>query len=93
MKPSGYNVFVKQKFAEISEEFTHLTNAEVMKVVGSRWKALSKDDQKHFCDLAEGKSNTAENEGAQAVSSEIDCMFVKRALQTRSWPRSMLKST
>lgn len=90
-KPSGYNVFVKQKFAEISEEFTHLTNAEVMKVVGSRWKALSKDDQKHFCDLAEGKSNTAENEGAQAVSSKIDCMFCEKSFANKELAKKHVK--
>ena len=55
-KTTGYNVFVKEKFAEISDEQPQLSNSEIMKIIGARWKNLSKADQKPYCDLADQKN-------------------------------------
>ena len=35
-KTTGYNVFVKEKFAEIAQEQPELSNADIMKLVGGR---------------------------------------------------------
>ena len=62
-KMTGYNVFVKEKFAEISGEHKELSNAEIMRLVAGRWKNMSKEDQRPYLDLADQR-NAPENVSA-----------------------------
>ena len=87
-KPSGYNVFGKQKFAEISAEYDHLTNAEIMKIVGSRWKALSKDEQKVYSDMAEQKTISTEN---QSAATTIHCVFCDKNFPCKEAAKKHMK--
>ena len=88
-KTTGYNVFVKEKFAEISAEQQQLSNAEVMKIVGARWKSLSKADQSPYCDLADGR-NTPNVEAEH--ESTFTCVFCDKKVLTKDLLKTHMKS-
>ena len=60
---TGYNVFVKEKFAEIGGEHKELSNEGIMRLVAGRWKNMSKEDQRPYLDLADQR-NAPENVSA-----------------------------
>ena len=43
-KTSGYNAFVKEAFSDIAR-ISQLSNTEIMKEVGRRWKSLTKEEK------------------------------------------------
>jgi hypothetical protein len=87
-KTTGYNVFVKEKFNEIGEQHKDLTNAEIMKIVGGRWKALSKQEQKPYCDLADSRNVSNEN---PVVSSSISCAWCDRTFKNKNEAKKHMK--
>ena len=88
-KTTGYNVFVKEKFAEISEEQKHLSNAEVMKVIGTRWKSLSKTDQKPYCDLADSRNLTNSDDRKE---SALSCVWCDKTCLTKDILKTHMKT-
>jgi hypothetical protein len=67
-KLSGYNVFMKEKMAELKAE--NVPSAERMTKVGSMWKALSDADKKIWNDKAKGTTSSTASVEHETVSGE-----------------------
>ena len=87
-KTTGYNVFVKEKFSEIAEQHKDLSNAEIMKIVGGRWKSLSKQEQKPYCDLADSRSVLKE---VTVASASISCPWCDRTFKDKNKAKKHMK--
>lgn len=81
-KITGYNIFVKEKFKEIAEQHKDLTNTDIMKIVGGKWKSMSKADKKPYCDLAENSTVAAASEN-QVPISDIPCAWCERTFNSK----------
>ena len=89
-KTTGYNVFVKEKFKEIAQEHKDLTNAEIMKIVGGRWKSMSKADQKPYYDLAENKTVAAASENPVPTVG-IPCAWCEKTFKTKDQAKKHIR--
>jgi hypothetical protein len=65
-KLTGYNVFMKEKMAELKE--ANVPSAERMKKIGPMWKALSEADKKIWNEKASGNASASVEE----VDEEVD---------------------
>jgi hypothetical protein len=88
-KTTGYNVFVKEKFAEIAQEQPELSNADVMKLVGGRWKNMSKVDQKPYCDLADQRNAPVNVESTE--TPKVSCVWCDKMFDTKEMAKTHMK--
>ena len=81
-KTTGYNVYVKEKFKDIAAQHKDLTNAEIMKKVGSSWKEMTKADKKPYCDLADNGTVAAAPENP-VPTNDIPCAWCERTFKSK----------
>ena len=66
-KLTGYNIFIKESYANLAREERNLSSADIMRNLGNQWKQMSKTDKKAYNDLADEKNKTSSE-----VNSQID---------------------
>ena len=92
-KMTGYNLFVKEKFAEIATEQENLSNPEIMKIVGGKWKSMTSSEKKIYNDLADKRNDigSSANIVVDDYSNTIKCCWCEKTFGDKDDAKKHMK--